>query len=342
MSLRLCRESRSARALMGRVLRDGRDLGSEYPLVFGEQSAATIVVDEQDGAVRSTCAILPRTLIAGRERILIGMIGSVATDPHWRNRGLAGRVLSAAERELQARGAVLAILWADDARFYERRGWRFFGCEVDAVLKPGIMPNLPAAKGVRPMQPHDAAAVHELYLQHRARVDRSLEETRLLLACPGMEVLICEDGVDVLAYACLGRGGDMENVVHEWGGDPRAVGMILRRLIELRRTCGIEDDLYVMLPCATDGLLRLLFDAGATLAKGVLGMGKILDEAAARAALARALGTDQDVMLSGAELLDAWLPPRGDKAVRQRLAQQLGLTEASSAPAPFIWGLDSI
>jgi hypothetical protein len=64
MSLRLCRESRSARALMGRVLRDGRDLGSEYPLVFGEQSAATIVVDEQDGAVRSTCAILPRSSLA--------------------------------------------------------------------------------------------------------------------------------------------------------------------------------------------------------------------------------------------------------------------------------------
>lgn len=342
MSLRLYRESRSARALMGRVLRDGQDLGNEYPLVFGPQSIASIVVEEQDGAVRSTCAILPRTLIAGNERIRIGMIGSVATDPHWRNRGLAGRVLTAAEKELKESGAVFAVLWAEDASFYERRGWHVFGCEVDAVLPPTMLRSLPAPKGVRPMQPHDVPSIHGLYSRHSARVDRSEEETRALLACPGMEVLVCENDEQVLAYACLGRGGDLENVVHEWGGDARAVGMILRRLIELRHTCGIEEDLFVMMPSSAEGLIRLLFDAGATLAKGVLGMAKILDEDACRKALAASLGTEREITLPAEELLQAWLPLKGDGTTRAKLAQDLGLAGTPSAPPAFIWGLDSI
>ncbi|MEY2784724.1 MAG: hypothetical protein RL277_928 [Planctomycetota bacterium] len=342
MSLRVCRESRSARALMGRVLRDGRDLGSEYPLVFGPLSAGTIVIEEQDGAVRSTCAILPRTLVAGRERIRIGMIGSVATDPHWRNRGLAGRVLQAAERELVKAGAVIGVLWADDAAFYERRGWHVFGCEVDAALPPTIQRALPAPKGVRPLQPHDVPSVHELYCRHTSRVERSEEETRALLACPGMEVLVCEDGEGIQAYACLGRGGDMENVVHEWGGQSKAVGMILRRLIELRHTCGIEDDLFVMMPSSADSLIRLLFDAGATLSKGVLGMAKVLDEEAARSALAVSLGCQKSIPLQGKELLDAWLPARGEMQQRAQLAASLGLAESPTAPPAFIWGLDSI
>lgn len=342
MSLRVCRESRSARALMGRVLRDGRDLGNEYPLVFGPLSAGIIVIEEQDGAVRSTCAVLPRTMVAGRERIRIGMIGSVATDPHWRNRGLAGRVLQAAERELAAGGAVLGVLWADDSSFYERRGWHVFGCEVDAALAPTVQRLLPSPKGVRPLQPHDVPSVHELYSEHTSRVERSEEETRALLACPGMEVLVCEDEQGVQAYACLGRGGDMENVVHEWGGEPRAVAMILRRLLELRHTCGIEEDLYVMLPSSADALIRLLFDAGATLSKGVLGMAKILNEEVAQAALGRSLGLDKPVPLAGKALLDAWLPLKGDASVRQQVAQELGLGVVPPAPQAFIWGLDSI
>jgi GNAT superfamily N-acetyltransferase len=327
---------------MGRVLRDGRDLGSEYPLVFGPLAAGTIVIEELDGAVRSTCAILPRTLVAGRERIRIGMIGSVATDPHWRNRGLAGRVLQAAERELVKAGAVIGVLWADDAAFYERRGWHVFGCEVDACLPLTIQRALPAPRGVRPLQPHDVPSVHELYCQHASRVERSEEEARALLACPGMEVLVCEGDGGLQAYACLGRGGDMENVVHEWGGQAKAVAMILRRLLELRHTCGIEEELYVMMPSSADALIRLLFDAGAALSKGVLGMAKVLDEPAAQSALAGSLGCAESVSLQGKDLLDAWLPARGETQQRTQLASSMGLALTKPAPPAFIWGLDSI
>lgn len=183
---------------MGRVLREGKDLEHEYPLVFGPAALGTLVIEEQDGTACSTCAILPRTLLAGELRIAAGLIGSVATDPEWRNRGFAGRVLQAAEDELRRSGAWLAVLWADDPEFYTRRGWQNFGCEVDAVLSAALIERLPRPKHIRPMQPHDAAAIHELYCEHQSRVERTREETRALLACPGMEVLVCE-GEDGMA-----------------------------------------------------------------------------------------------------------------------------------------------
>ena len=106
-----------ARGLMERVLRGGAPLAAEYPLVFEHGFPGRIVALEEHGDVRSACGILVRDFAIGAARVRAGLIGSVTTDPAWRRRGLASRLLDRAEAMLAHDGCSLALLWADEPAF---------------------------------------------------------------------------------------------------------------------------------------------------------------------------------------------------------------------------------
>jgi hypothetical protein len=182
----------------------------------------------------------------------------------------------------------------------------------------------------------------------------------LLLAAPRMRTLVLERAGSVCAYACRGRGADLEGVVHEWGGAARDVLALLRaHSIEALRAG--SERAYAMLPADAEALARALASAGAPPACGMLALGKLLDpRAAARSLLAAlaadarrsasyALAPDGTLYLAGArasrvlghpELL-AWLAgPRAPLAAA--LERELGLAFDPPLVEPFVWGLDSI
>jgi len=70
----VCERSAAAEGLMRAVLRDGRDLRPEYPLVFQDGFDGRVVIAHEDeGAVRSTCATLVRDLVTPRATLRIGL-----------------------------------------------------------------------------------------------------------------------------------------------------------------------------------------------------------------------------------------------------------------------------
>ncbi len=357
--------SGQARALLEHVLRDGASLAEEYPLVFGREPSGRIISEELDGRVRSACAVLVRDLVLPGFGLRVGLIGSVATDPQYRGRGLASKVLAKAERELAADGCVLALLWADDAAFYERRGWQEVGSEIDFELDGSLLDSLPKADGVRAAAPDDRGAIHRLYSLHRHRVDRSVRETAELLACPSMETLVVQRERDVIAYSCLGRGADLSRTVHEWAGSSEDVLRLLGAHIDRRELRGEAGPIFLMTPPSATELHFELARLGLTGVPGVLGHGKLLDPYGAGAIAARLAGpaarfeidtheADGEfpgvalegpagrALLSSADLVELLVPAYGSRAAVEDVAAATGLELTRLPVLPWVWGLDSI
>ncbi len=351
----------SARSLMERVLGSAR-LASEQPLLFDERFPGRILALHEGSEVRSACALLTRDFLADGSRVRGGLIGSVATDPEWRSRGFATRVLIGAEARLQRQGCAFVLLWADDPDFYLRRGYGPIGREQDFVVDMDLAARLPEPRGARPMRPEDARAIHALYAVHPERVERSAKETAALLACPGMSTLVREHAGEVVAYACLGRGADLADAIHEWGGREEDVLALLRAHLEARRVAGASPGIFFMTPPSARGLCQRLTALGAISRLGMLGLGKILDREAAFALLRERIGPRGTVALDRSVAgrpfhfrgprAEATLDDEGCLAllfgvegVRADVAgflANLGLEEARLPLDLFAWGLDSI
>jgi GNAT superfamily N-acetyltransferase len=362
----ITQDSQPVEGLLDSVLRAGRSIAAEYPTLFGSAasgSARAFATIEADGAVVSACALVRRDLVVRDVLLPVGLIGSVATLPEHRGRGFATAVLEAAEAELRRTGALLAILWADDAAYYAKRGYRPFGGEHDFVLPAAVAPDLPALPGVRARTPDDDEAIHELYAAHPERVERTLEETRVLLACPRMEVLVCERWGRLLGYACVGRGEDLAHAVHEWGGDAQTLLALARTFFEHRLERGEVRELVLMAPRSAVDLSARLREHGIGAVPGILGMAKLLEPRACAELVARRLDrrgqleiaedaangggfrfTNEygEVACPSDELLDLLCTARGSTARADLVAHRLGLPPGRLPLEPFVWGLDSI
>ena len=340
------------------------ELAREYPLVFDQRFSGRTLELERDGAVRSACAILARDFHVAGRRLRAGLIGSVATDPAWRGRGLATELLAKAEAELRAQGCLFALLWAEDPAFYLARGYAPFGAEDDYLLVDELIPLLPEPSGVRELAPGDVPFLRRLHAQHPAHVERSEAEFAALLTIPGMRVLVRARAAAAghpalpVAYACLGRGRDLADTIHDWGGATEDVLALVRAHLEQRFGPGEKGALFLMAPPQAGEIGYRLLAAGAVVRRGILGLGKILDLAAAAALFDSFVGDEvastrgTGVLLrgpaSGAQLDHETLQGLlfGGSEVRTEVRAflaRLGFDGELPLPLePFAFGLDSI
>ena len=346
------------------VLRDGRPIAAEYPLVFRAGFPGGVVVRRagQGGAsdsVVAACARLPRRLITPAASFTVGLIGSVATAPEHRGRGYGKEVLARAAGELAAEGAVMSLLWADDAGWYRDQGWIPVGTENVYVLARGLELLMPEPEGLRRATAADHAAIHRLYTTQASRVDRTEAETSALLDGPGIRTFVAQRDGEVVGYASLGRGEDLRNVVHEWAG-PIEVALSLFRA-QLEASPESPDGIYVMVPPGARELISFFEFTRTPGAQGILCMAqlgnveaaarlfsevvpsdvrvRVVDVAAQRIQLS---GPQGSIILTGQEILLALCPPRGDRKVIEVIEQEVGAALTALPLQPFVWGLDSI
>ncbi len=364
---RVAAETRSkALALMERVLRDGAPLAGEYPLVFRDEFPGRVLALEEGGAVVSSCAVLVRDFVVGTSSVRVGLIGSVVTAPECRGRGLASRLLAHAEDELAREGCVFAMLWADDPNFYDARGWRPIGAEVDFTIEPWQEGRLCGASGIRSAAPDDFSALHRLYSLHHERVDRSRAESLALLSGPGIETLVLQRSRDVVAYTCLGRGKDFARTIHEWAGSDADVLALVRAHMQRAQRRGEHGPTYMLTPSNARALHDRLRGCGVAWSDGVLAQGKLLDLQGAAQLLAQfigpevAVGVENEIQagtsspritlegprgrssLSNEDLLDILVPARGRRTRIEELERALAVQLPALPLALFAWGLDSI
>jgi hypothetical protein len=73
----------------------------------------------------------------------------------------------------------------------------------------------------------DHAQLCSLHAQKPTAIERDLRTMSGLLTTPGMATFVLERAGSVAAYACIGKGADLQSWWHECGGDDHSVSLLL-------------------------------------------------------------------------------------------------------------------
>ena len=172
----------------------------------------------------SHCAVRIVPVRADGGTFRCALLGSVATDPDLRGQGLASQVLARALAACDERTDVV-LLWAERPELYARHGFVTGSDETLLVLARRPRLETPAVVRLAEVKDHDAmAALHD---RKPWRVHRSPREMSGLLTTPGMTTVVLEENGVVTAYACCGKGADLQGHWHELGGSDDAVARLL-------------------------------------------------------------------------------------------------------------------
>ncbi len=194
-----------------------------WPQLYRSDGEGMFFVLCDDERLLSHCACRIFTVHGDESVFRACLLGSVVTAPELRGRGFASQVLGAA-LEATSSLAEHTLLWAERPGLYARHGFKSGGTEVclQLVRRPRT-----TLANVRLCEVRDHAILFELHAQKPWRVERSFRAMSGLLTTPGMTTLVLEREGVVVAYACCGKGSDLQGHWHEVGGRDEHVAELL-------------------------------------------------------------------------------------------------------------------
>jgi GNAT superfamily N-acetyltransferase len=205
---------------------------SEYPIVLSKDGSRFSYCYRHELELVAHANLWPRVVTCSvtKQRWQIGLIGNVATDERFRGQGIMSNVLEHLITVATDTNLSILILWSDLLEFYQKQGFRSFGEErryiftresLDQGLKDQAFSDIFFTK-------HEIKSINDAVLdtfidlrpKTSLTTDRTVSEFTSLLKIPNLNVYSSSDTAGKLtAFAILGKGADMESVVHEWGGE---------------------------------------------------------------------------------------------------------------------------
>jgi hypothetical protein len=163
----------------------------------------------------------------------IGAIGSVVTDPSFRQQGLSTLNMQNCLAKATEQECDLVILWSDKKEFYEKFGFELAGHEntyvFDTPQPTQRNENVRFLKGTQ----IDPQAILKLYAQHSVGSVRSLDDLQQFLKIPNSNVYTAwSSSNQLLAYAVDGKGADLQTFIHEWGGHVDALIDLVSHMVK--------------------------------------------------------------------------------------------------------------
>ncbi len=230
----------------------GRFYGVQHtwPQIYRSDGEAMFFALLDGERLLSHCAVrfvTVHTAAGPRHRALLG---SVATDPALRGRGLASLVLAEALAVCDRRSDTV-LLWAERPDLYAKHG--FVAGPEERCLLIARRPRTEVT-GCRLAEVRDHGALHALHEQKPLRVARSPGVMSGLLTTPGMITVVLEENGAVVAYACCGKGADLQGHWHELGGTDAAVARLLPEAMHVAD----QVEAVVLVPPYREGLATLL------------------------------------------------------------------------------------
>lgn len=248
-------------------------ISSEYPTALTKSNIHNMrIVTDQDQVVSH--AVLKPLIIKSPLMILkAGAIGSVVTAQDHRGQGLSTQVIQGCLDEARAQDCDLAILWTNLYDFYRKMGFELAGFEESVIIEKEFI--APEARSLKFMQGCQVSpeAILRVYSQHSVCTARTAEDIRKFLQIPKTQLYTAWDSTGALvAYAVEGKGADLTDYIHEWGGK---VSAIVALLSWVRKSKGRP--ITLISPNHSVNLLLALQRYPVTINQGFLGMIKIVN-----------------------------------------------------------------
>jgi hypothetical protein len=248
-------------------------IDKEYPTALTPANIHNMqIITDETKTVLSHAVLRPTIIKTPIAAFKVGAIGSVITCEKARNQGLSKNVIQKCEELAKKQDCEIAILWSSLHDFYRKLGYELAGHEVSFHFnKPLQEPDteLRYMTGVQV----SADSLLRVFQQHTIHSMRTVDEVKKYLSIPKTNLYTAWDkNSQLVAYAAEGKGADLSNYIHEWGGSTNALMSLFSYISKTRNV-----DLTVIVPKNSQNLIRTLEQSGATRFDGFLGMIKILD-----------------------------------------------------------------
>jgi predicted N-acetyltransferase YhbS len=155
----------------------------------------------------------------------VALIGAVATDSEYRGRGIATQLVSLATEWAEWQGASVAVLWGSEHELYRKIG--FHPCGRQVRVSVSAM-NSSAKKSS--LQTGWNPAIFSKLKQRRDGLQITEEDRTWFEAHRNVKWYWSGPQDSPNAYAGVGRGIDLADLVHEWGGETSALVELLAQL----------------------------------------------------------------------------------------------------------------
>lgn len=247
-------------------------IANEYPTALTKSNLHNMRVITEENQVLSHAVLKPLVIKTPLLIYKAAAIGSVVTAQNHQGQGLSSQILESCLAEARAQECDFAILWTNLYDFYRRLGFELAGFEESIVIEREF--EVPE-HGLKFLKGAQVApdAVLRLYAQHTVGTARTAEEVRKFMQIPNSTIHTAWDSNgQMVAYAVEGKGADLTDYVHEWGG---SVSALLALFANLRKAKARP--FTVILPNHSVNLITALQAKSVTINQGFLGMIKILD-----------------------------------------------------------------
>lgn len=235
-------------------------LSQELPLIFGNSEALHVFLEDEEG-VLGHAATLPTEVDVKDQRYPLTLISSVGIRPNRRGQGWGAQLIQACEAVAEPP----FLLWSDKTAFYTKLGFEPFGLDKLVILelksqrKNGTMQigEDDLNRRIREANESDIPGLELLLAGNPSFCPRTREQWSACLRIPRARVFVLmsqEQGGRPLAFAAMGKGLDFPETLHDLGGSPRDLSLLLSQLPQfLGRdiACLLPNaDLFGLLPIA--------------------------------------------------------------------------------------------
>lgn len=249
-------------------------LASEYPTALSLSNLNNIRIITEDQKVVSHAVIKPLIIKTPLAILKVAAIGSVVTDTDHRNQGLSTKILQECLAEASRQECDIAMLWTDLYEFYHKMDFELAGTEMSYVIEQEFAASSANLRYMKTSQV-SAESLYRLYNQHTVSSVRTAEDIRKFIQIPQTTVHTLWDSHNQLvAYGIEGKGADLTNYIHEWGG---SVSALMDLFSHIRKEKG--NSFTVISPAHALNLNQKLKQLpGVIVNQGFLGMIKIINE----------------------------------------------------------------
>jgi GNAT superfamily N-acetyltransferase len=258
--------------------KQGWSVLQEYPLAFDPKNSPNIrIVKDENNEIVSHAVLKPTIVRTPYAVFNIGMIGSVMTDPRYRQQGLSASLIEGCIEQAHVLKCDFLILWTDLYDFYRKFGFELAGTEISLIINGSFKPEKPR-NDLKIINSHqiDPNAILRLYNLHSVTSHRTAEDIKKYLHIPNCRIYTAWNQRNQLeAYAIEGKGVDLQGYVHEWGGNTSAVLQLFQHIHQEQ-----GKEIIVITPPQCKNVIRQTLAGGASSYEGILGMIKIVDKAA--------------------------------------------------------------